>query len=156
MTAATATPTPQPPAIVSSVVLDAVTAAQGEVIDFPAGMFGFADCRSFTLVPAARTGLFWLQSLEHDGLTFLLVDPFLAYEGYAVDVGSADLLALQVTDASEVAVLAIVTLPPTRDGQPTVNLQGPVIFNLKLRRARQAVLTEGGDLRAPLDLARLS
>jgi len=156
MTVPVAAPASEPRPLIRAAVAGTVVAAPGETIDFPAGLFGFDDCRSFTLTPAARTGLFWLQSLEHHGLVFLLVDPFLAFEGYAVDVGAADLLVLQVTDASEVAVLAMVTLPATRDGQPTVNLQGPIVFNMKRRRARQAVLTEGGELRAPLDLARLA
>jgi flagellar assembly factor FliW len=148
-------PAPESRIATGAAVLGPLTAGREQTIHFPVGLFGFPDCHSFALVPAARQGLFWLQSLEHGALAFLLVDPFVAFEGYAVDVGSADLLALQVTDASEVAVLAVVTLPATRDEPPTVNLQGPIIFNVALRRGRQAVLARDADLRAPLDLTRL-
>ncbi|HEX7239812.1 MAG TPA: flagellar assembly protein FliW, partial [Longimicrobiaceae bacterium] len=104
---------------VHSDLLGALDVPDEEVIAFPSGLFGFPECRSFVLVPAAREGMYWLQSVEHGTLAFLLVDPFLFFDGYAVDLGTAERAELEVRDASDVMVLTIVTLPGSREELPT-------------------------------------
>jgi flagellar assembly factor FliW len=50
-----------------------------------------------------------------------------------------------------VAVFAIVTLPSTPDDPWTANLQGPLIFNARTRRAVQHVIPDGAfGVRHPL------
>jgi flagellar assembly factor FliW len=127
---------------VSSDLLGPLAVGQSDVMDFPAGLFGFPECRSFVLLPAERQGVYWLQSAEYSALTFLLVDPFLVCPGYSVDLGAADLAELQAREVSDVAILAIVTLPHERSEPPTANLQGPIAFNLRTQRARQIAISD--------------
>ena len=96
---------------VSSDLLGTLAVAAEAVFTFEAGLFGFPECRRFALVPAGRPGLYWLQSLEHTALAFLLADPFPHFPDYAVELGAADRAELGVHEAGEVAVLCVVTLP---------------------------------------------
>jgi len=150
---------PREPATVTvtSDLLGLVTPSRESTFTFPVGMFGFPECRQFALLAAGREGLFWLQSMEHTALTFLLADPFLFFDGYAVELGAGDRAELQLHDdanADDVAVLVIVTLPRTRDELPTANLQGPVAVNFASHVGRQLALAEGSwGVRCPLDLA---
>jgi flagellar assembly factor FliW len=127
---------------VTSDLLGALTVPAESVFTFPVGMYGFPECRRFALLPAGREGLFWLQSLEHATLIFLLADPFHFFTGYAVELSSGDRAELQVTAAADVAVLCVVTLPRTRDEAPTANLQGPLALNFAAGRGRQLALSE--------------
>jgi flagellar assembly factor FliW len=124
---------------ISSDLLGPIEVDPDELFEFRQGLFGFPQCHSFGLVGAERTGLYWLQSVEHSALTFLLVDPFIYFPDYAVDLSPLDLRELDVSVASEVLILAIVTLPPARTQLPTANLQGPVALNARTRTAKQLV-----------------
>lgn len=127
---------------VTSDLLGTLAVAAESVFTFPAGMYGFPECRRFALLPAGREGLFWLQSLEHAPLIFLLADPFHFFPGYAVELSVGDRTELRATDAADVAVLCVVTLPRTRHEAPTANLQGPVALNFAAGLGRQLALSE--------------
>ena len=131
--------TAAPPVTVHSDLLGPLVVDPSSLIAFPAGLYGFPECRSFVLVRTARDGVYWLQSADHTALAFLLVDPFTIAPGFAVDLAPSDLADLQADEASSVAVLAIVTLPATRGARPTANLQGPLALNLGAQRAKQIV-----------------
>jgi flagellar assembly factor FliW len=140
---------------IHSDLLGPLTVPAQDLVAFPVGLFGFPECRSFALVAAERDGMYWLQSADYGTLAFLLIDPFRFVEGYAVDLAATDLAELEATEPADVAVLAIVTLPATRAELPTVNLQGPVAFNLRLRRGKQLAISDGEwGLRHEVDLSR--
>lgn len=154
--AAPAPALPDAPLSVPSEVLGPLTVAPAEVLTFEHGVLGFPACRRFVLLPAGRPGLFWLQSVEHSALTFLLADPFALVPGYTLDVAAAEGgETLAGASPSDVIALAILTLPATRAELPTANLQGPVVIDLRARRGRQVVVTSGEyGLRHPVDLSR--
>lgn len=124
-----------------------------ELLVFPAGIPGFPEARRFVLVPAGRTGLYWLQSAEASGLVFLLADPFLWFPDYDIDVPDAELAALGVRAPGDLAVFAVVTLPATAGEPASVNLRAPVLLGTPTRRGRQLVLAdERYAVREPLAL----
>lgn len=124
-------------------------------IVFPKGLLGFPECRQFHLTATARPGFFWLRCLEHPALRFLLVDPFLFFDGYSVELADHDIGELDAHDSSDIAILATVTLPRSAAEPCTANLQGPIAINARRRVARQLVLADSTfGLRCPLDLAR--
>ncbi len=128
--------------IVQSDLLGAIEVTETEILDFPAGLFGFPDCRNFILLPAAREGVYWLQSVDHGALAFLLADPFKYFEGFSVDLPLADRKDLRVESQADIIVLAIVTLPRSREEMPTANLQGPLAINLVSGRGKQLAIGE--------------
>ena len=54
--------------LLRSELLGELVVPRSELISFPAGLYGFSECRTFALVPTAREGLFWLQSADHSAL----------------------------------------------------------------------------------------
>jgi flagellar assembly factor FliW len=139
--------------IVSSDILGPLEVPAEEILRFPTGLFGLPESRSFVLLPAVRKGMYWLQSAEHSALAFVLVDPFVFFDSYSAEVTPADLMELKATDPSEVAVLAIVTLPNSREEQPTANLQGPLALNLRAGLGKQLAMQDKDfGYRCPFDL----
>lgn len=137
--------------IVESSLFGPVTVQEEEIFRFGGGLFGFPECRSFVLLSAEREGVYWLQSVEHAALAFVLVDPFAFFEGYSVELGGADRAELGVEDSSEVAILAIVTLPRSAGEAATANLRGPIALNTSARSGKQLVLEDAEyDFRAPV------
>jgi flagellar assembly factor FliW len=142
-----------PTVAVVSELLGPVAAPDDAIFTFATGLLGFPECRRFALLPTERAGLFWLQSIEHTALTFLLADPFLHVANYSVELGAGDRADLDVTDASDVAVLCVVTLPHARHDRATANLQGPIALNVRNHLGRQLALAESRwGVRHTLDL----
>ena len=135
-------PSPSAQVTVASDVLGTLTVDRSAIVTFPRGLLGFPECRDFVLMPAEREHLYWLQSVQYSTLAFLSIDPFVFFPGYTVDLGSTDLAKI-ATSPNDVMVLSIVTLPNSRDGQPTANLQGPVVVNTQTQQAFQTVLSDG-------------
>ncbi len=134
---------------VASRLFGPLTVPRSDVIVMPDGMLGFAGERRFIMLPAAPDGIFWLQSIDEGGLVFLLVDPFIYFPGYVVDLPDHP----DPAPGEEVAVLTIVTLPRGDDPGCTANLQGPLVIHFPTRIARQVVLSDSQyHTRHPLDL----
>jgi flagellar assembly factor FliW len=127
--------------LVHSDLLGTFSIRPESAIDFPKGLLGFPECRRFALVQAGTDTVYWLQSLDHSSVVFLLVDPFSHFADYAVDIAPAELLELGAPSAADMAVLVIVTLP-TEHGRPTANLQGPIAVNLRARTAKQVICAD--------------
>jgi flagellar assembly factor FliW len=139
--------------VVASDVLGPLTVGRAELLQFPQGLYGFPECQGWVLVPTKREGLFWLQSTQHAPLAFLLVDPFMHFPGYAVDLSGADLARVGTSEPSEIILLAVVTVGSRAGAPPTANLQGPVVLNMRARQGFQIVLSvEGYGTREPFSI----
>lgn len=122
-----------------------------QLLDFRDGLLGFTLCKRWLLIAGKKPGTAWLQSADHGSLAFLLVDPFVAFEGYTTHLGPSEIDALDARDPSQIAVFAIVTLPSGDAPEPTANLRGPVVINAKARLGAQLVSSEGTwSVRQPL------
>lgn len=124
---------------VTSDILGTLSVDSKSILNFPRGLLGFPECRSFVLLPSERGHVYWLQSVDYSSLAFLVVDPFIFFEGYTLDLATTGLHAVS---PNEVSVLAIVTLPGEDGERPTANLQGPVVIATPLCEGRQVVLPE--------------
>jgi flagellar assembly factor FliW len=89
-----------------------------------------------------------LQSEENKALSFLILDPLLTYPDFSLTLGKGDLPDLNLEDGDEHKVYVIATVPedPTKI---TLNLQGPLVFNMTKKLVQQVVV-EGQDIQAPL------
>ncbi|MDQ2889587.1 MAG: flagellar assembly protein FliW [Gemmatimonadota bacterium] len=124
---------------IASDILGPLTVEPSSVLTFPKGLLGFPECRSFVLLPSERPNVYWLQSVEYTSLAFLLVDPFVFFDGYTLDLGATDLRSVS---ADGFSVLAIVTLPCDKGELPTANLQGPIVLNTARGEGAQVVLSD--------------
>ena len=124
---------------IPSDLLGAVSIARKEIVKFPGGLYGFPECRAFALLPTPREGIFWLQSTDFSALSFILVDPFVYFPGYHIELADADILRLGTSEAQHILVLAVVTMPGEPGGMCTANLHAPVLFNINDRHAHQSI-----------------
>jgi len=142
---------------IASDLLGSITIPSTEVVRFPAGLYGFPECRAFAFLPTPREGLYWLQSVDFSALSFLLVDPFLHFPEYHIDLDDSDIARLGTADSQHILVLAIVTMPAASGDPCTANLHAPLLFNLRDRRAHQSIRADGdSDIRAPFRIDQAS
>jgi len=123
------------------------------VLHFPEGLLGFAAQRRYLLLPAAATGVFWLQSCEESALAFVVVDPFVFFSGYQLEVPDSAPVVAQGA-GEDLAVLSVVTLGAGPERRCSANLRAPLLINLRTRLGWQVVLPEASYSTAePFDLA---
>ncbi len=139
---------------IASRLLGEIAVPSDQIFGFPEGLHGFAEQTEYALIPAARSGFWWLQSTEVSELAFLLADPFVCAPGFEVDLSEGDRQFLGLTSPEDAIVLTVVTLPASNGQSATTNLRGPVVFSAMTRRARQVVsANDGHSLHAVMDLA---
>jgi flagellar assembly factor FliW len=121
-------------------------------IAFVAGMPGFPAFRDFVLVRIGDQGsLYALTSLAEPDLRFLVLAPGgVFFPDYEPEIDDEALRLLDVTDASQLLVLLVVTAG-TGLADATANLLAPIVVDQNTRRAVQVVLNGSGlPVRAPL------
>ena len=117
-----------------------IQAPESEIIRIPDGLVGFRAFTQFVMIPdPIVSGLTWLQSVTAPELAFGLIAPPLAIPDYRVELRPGDRTALELDE--ERSALTYVILNRGDGGGLTVNLQGPLVFNLTRRLGRQLVLT---------------
>jgi flagellar assembly factor FliW len=142
---------------VISDLFGALDVADDQLLRFDDGLPGFTGCKRWILIEGEKPGTAWLQSVELGAIAFLLIDPFVFFDGFSVDIAPSEVRRLEADDATQLAVFAIVTFPATRTEVATANLQGPVVINAPRRRAAQIVLSDGSwGVRQPLLLPSLA
>ncbi len=122
--------------------MDEVLKEEKTKIIFPNGLYGFEGFTDFTLLPSEVDSILRLQSDVDNGLAFFLVDPFLFFSEYEIDVDDETVELLEIDNPEDVYVLAIITIAKTKPAVVTANLQGPVVINRKNKKARQIVLLD--------------
>jgi len=117
-------------------------------LEFPAGLPGFEERRRFVALCSPDTQpLIFLHSLEDPGLCFLTLPVLVVDRQYQLRVSAEDrdLVGLPqgrpLRLGEDVLCLAVLSL---RESGPTANLLGPLVVNLRNRKAVQAVTADSG------------
>lgn len=114
---------------------------ENEIIDFPDGLLGFEDIKKYIIIsnPDPQIPFEWLQSIDEPNLTFVITSPFLFKSDYEFDIPKNVVEKLEIEKTEDVMVYSIAVVPDNIKDM-TINLRGPVIINMKKRRAKQIVL----------------
>ncbi len=113
-----------------------------KVINFPKGIPGFENLRRFILLPVKGTEqMLWLHSLEDQTIALLVIDPFIYFKGYEVNISQTDVEELEIKDHAETLVLTTITIPRDNPAGTTANLVAPIVINTRLNKAKQLILT---------------
>lgn len=120
------------------------------VMRFVTPMWGFEGHQEFALLPAARAGLWWFISTGDTPTTFVLADPFIASDGYSIDLADAEREALALHDESDALALILLSMPSTPDQPVAGNFRAPLVFNMAERLVKQVV---NRDEQYPLTMA---
>lgn len=104
------------------------------------GPLGFEHLTSFQLEAyAADTPFYWLRAVEDPEVAFLVMEPGLFIDDYAFELSDETLAALQVSEADEIGVLVLLTVPEN-PLEMTANLLGPLVFHRHQHQCKQVVL----------------
>lgn len=117
--------------------------AESEVLLMPEGLLGFQELTRFTLLKDPDQEPFlWLQSLEDAGIAFVVVNPFIFFPGYEIQVKTQELQSIELNDLAHAEILTIVTIPSENPHDLTTNLRGPLVVNTEANLAKQLVLID--------------
>ena len=112
-----------------------------DVFCFPEGVLGFNELREYALLKLeGEEPLLWLQSTDEAEVAFVVCDPARFNSDYRVRVTKDELASIELDNVSGGRVLVILTLSPDPT-LATANLQGPLVFNVRKRLAKQIVVT---------------
>ncbi|MBN2059009.1 MAG: flagellar assembly protein FliW [Deltaproteobacteria bacterium] len=126
------------------------------VIHFPDGLPGFLEQKDFVILEHKTGSPFcWLQSLTHPDLAFVITDPHVAYPSYLSDLSAEDRYHLhQEENEEDIFIFTLVTIPPGKPKEATVNLLGPIVINTGSGTGKQVILSHSGyNHRHPLILS---
>lgn len=122
-----------------SKILGEVEVDEKERIHFPEGILGFEGYNYYYLLNFDEDGVFHLLQAEDDAdLCFVVIFPQSIFHDYKPDIHKEDLQHLDFTDDDEFMMIALITIPEDMKDM-TANLQGPVVINPRLKRARQCI-----------------
>ena len=128
------------PVRVATTRFGAIEVPAAETVVFDDGLLGFPAAQRFALIAVDNdSDLYWLQSIDDGSLAFLTTSPWVNFPEYEPDIPDSDREALGLDSPDDASVICLLTVDRDR-ALVTANLLGPVVINLKSRRARQVVL----------------
>jgi flagellar assembly factor FliW len=120
-----------------------VTYTSGDVVTFENGLVGFPDLSSFVLIAHKDDSPFrWMQSIDHGDVAFLVVDPAQYVQDYAPEIRETEVESVGIREETPRLVYTIVSIPPGKPEEMTINLAGPIVVNLENGRAKQIVIED--------------
>lgn len=115
--------------------------AGDDIYYFPEGLLGFGSVkRYFTLANPTGGPFEWLQAVEPPNLAFVVCDPQTFKHDYQIRAKKEDLESIKLKRIEDAIVRVILVIPKGYPERMTANLQGPIVFNVSARMAKQLVL----------------
>ncbi len=110
---------------------------EDKVVDFPDGLIGLPETKTFILIDHKDTPLKWLQAVDDPDIAFIVVSPEEISEGYKVDIDKKVKNYLQLDNDDDLAILVTMRV----EGDDVIaNFQGPLLINASSRNGVQVVL----------------
>lgn len=118
----------------------AITYEENQIIVFDKGIYGFEDKQRFILIETSAPNplLKWLQSLDDGDLAFVVLEPRTIVPEYDPNLTKQDLAELDLKDAHESHLLAMVVIPHDVT-KMTANLQAPLVINPRTLHGKQVI-----------------
>ncbi len=119
-----------------------IEVAVEEILYFPEGLLGFNNLNKYVLLKDPEQDPFlWLQSMEDLDLAFVVVDPFIFFPDYEIQVKPQELSNIELQDVTKANIISILTVPED-PMKLTANLRGPIVINPEKSLAKQLVLID--------------
>ncbi len=129
--------------IIKSRFLGEVQADDDKLLDFGGSIMGFEDYSKFYLLDNndEKDSVFKvLQSADNEDLCWVIIDPFIPFPDYKLEVHDDDVASLDITDPKEVLAFVMVTIVDNDYQNMTANLLGPIIINMKNKMGKQCIV----------------
>ena len=129
-----------------------VEVEDNRVFDFVLPIIGFDELTKFVILDPNADSIFkWLQSVDDPELAFPIISVAALDFDYSVELSDNVVTELDITDANDVLVMNITSIPQDNPRGTTINLLAPLIFNLDNLKAGQIVLSGSGyDISYPM------
>ncbi len=112
--------------------------SEENIINFPKGLIGYEDQKSFTILPLGENSpYFLLQSTQKPDLGLIITDPYLFIDDYSVKISEFEQGLIQVEKPEEILVYSAVAIPHGKPEEATLNLSGPIFINYEKKMALQ-------------------
>ena len=116
---------------------------ENQIITFPSGLVGFSEDHKFVIrEDDAAAPFLWLQSVDNNGLAFVMIEPHVSVSNYQLELTQEHLKKLNAKSIEELRVYVLVTMAKEMK-DVTINLQGPLLFNLEKRLGLQFIIPDG-------------
>ena len=110
--------------------------------NFPKGLPGFEDEKELALLPIEGNGIFQvLQSTKTSDIAFIVGNPYTLVKNYSFKVDEPTIDLLEINGQEDVFVLGVLSLKEPFESS-TINLQAPLIFQTKMKKAKQMILND--------------
>src|SRR5208283_2964667 len=120
---------------------------ESKIITFPMGIPGFTELKRYVLIDY-KDPIKWLHAVDDPDVAFIVINPFLIFPAYSVDIKDDEELFLGIKEPTDLVVLAILSVS---NNTVTANLRGPLVFNSANYLAAQIVIDdERYDFRTPM------
>ncbi len=108
---------------------------------FPHGLYAFEEYRYYALLKKEEESIFtWLQSIEEPDLAFITVSVDEVGISYEPDIPEELLKkTVDIGSIKECSLYLIVTIPPGKPEEMSVNLQGPLLLHPVKRMGVQVI-----------------
>ena len=116
---------------------------ENQIITLPSGLVGFSEDRRFVIrEDDAAAPFLWLQSVDSNGLAFVMIEPHVSVSNYELELTQEHLNKLDAKNIEELRVFVLVTMAKEIK-DVTINLQGPLVFNPEKRLGLQFIIPDG-------------
>ena len=140
---ATLTDTSQATVTLQSERLGQLTIPANQCFTLVSPLLGFEDETRFAIVEHEADSPFqWLQSLATPSLTFIVTVPALFNLDFSFTLPNHAQTLLQVSQAEDLWLYTLVTIPHDDPQAMTTNLMAPLLFNPAKQLAMQLVLED--------------
>lgn len=113
-----------------------------DIIEFTKPIIGFDDYKQYILLSKESIfPTFWLQSVDNPNLAFPVVSPFSIHEDYSVKLQQHDYEDLLLKEIDDLLILTLLVVPQDLS-QMRTNLKAPIVYNPKMRIAKQVILQD--------------
>ena len=115
---------------------------QDKVITFKEGLPGFSQNHRFAILELDELEPFrYLHALDGLPIALYVINPFLVEPGYEFKLTESDMEDVGSSNASELTVLSVATIPEDPN-EATLNMMAPIVINEKALCGKQVILHE--------------
>lgn len=136
---------------VESSVFGTFDVAEDKVIEFPAGLPGFENCKRFALVheETANASVMLMQSADDPDVVFSITTPDTLGVNYEFSLSDDEVATLKLENPADALIAVIVRKEDGEADTPAAaglraNFMAPVVINVAARRGLQKVITKLG------------
>ena len=113
-----------------------------QIVIFPSGLIGFSEDHRFVIREDEAAAPFrWLQAIDNEDLAFVMIEPHITISNYELELTNDHLKKLNAEKTGDLSVYSLVTMAKKME-DVTINLQGPLLFNLEKRLGIQIIVQD--------------